>query len=100
MRVARIPTLLRNAIDGSLTISYQQPKYTLLWLHGLADRPDSYIPFFTHHLSPLYEGCRVKIIPAPVRNLTATQSEEPAWYDPAAISAYDTSNAAGTAQLE
>lgn len=96
MRVARIPTLLRNAIDGSLTISYQQPKYTLLWLHGLADRPDSYIPFFTHHLSPLYEGCRVKIVPAPIRNLSVTQSDEPAWFDPALISSNENSNGADT----
>lgn len=37
MKRSAIPNLVKNQIDQSITLTYQQPKYTLLWLHGLAD---------------------------------------------------------------
>lgn len=82
MRALKLPNISRNNIDGSILLTYLQPKYTLLWLHGFSDTPDSYLPFFTHLLSPLYIGCRIKLIQAPKRVLFNTQAEAHCWYDP------------------
>lgn len=82
MRALKLPNVSRNSIDGSIILTYLQPKYTLLWLHGFSDTPDSYLPFFTHLLSPLYTGCRIRLIQAPKRVLFHTQAETHCWYDP------------------
>lgn len=81
MRAAKIPSLIRNAVDGSITLHYQQAKYSLLWLHGGGDVPDSYLPFFTHLLSPLYNGCRIRLLAAPNRSATNNPNVNPLWYD-------------------
>lgn len=81
MRGLKIPQIVRNSFDKSITISYEKPKYSLIWMHGLGDEAESYVPFFTHITSPLYNGCRVKLIQAPSRWLTVNQAECNSWYD-------------------
>ncbi len=82
MRALKLPSVVRNNTDGSILLSYLQPKYSLVWLHGFSDTADSYLPLFTHLLSPLYIGCRIKLLQAPKRMLIHSQEETHCWYDP------------------
>jgi predicted esterase len=81
MRGLKIPSLLRNARDNSITLAYQQVKYSLIWLHGAGDSPDSYLPYFTHLQSPLYSGCRIKLLSAPNQLRSPTANHTSVWYD-------------------
>jgi len=67
MKRSKIPSLFKDEVTKSLVLSNKNPKFSLLWLHGIADEPQSYLPFFAHKSSPLYKGCRIKIIQAPNR---------------------------------
>ena len=80
MRGSKVPQLVRHALDQSLTLSHGTPKYSLIWLHGLADQADSYLPYFTHLQSPLYRHCRIKLLQAPKRFVTINQEESPCWF--------------------
>ena len=74
----QIPSLLRNA--NHLILSLPNPRYSLLWLHGKADAPDSYLPLFTHLCSPLYRGCRIVLPQAPIRHALDGKGQSPGWY--------------------
>lgn len=81
MRGSRVPQILRNATDRSITLWYHKPKYSLLWLHGLGDEAESFVPYFAHLQSPIYHDCRVKILQAPVKYISVNQEESNAWFD-------------------
>lgn len=76
-----VPQILRHAIDRSITLSHHKPKYSLLWLHGLGDEAETYLPYFAHLQSPLYHHCRIKLLQAPKRFTTINQEENNAWFD-------------------
>lgn len=38
--------LIGNKVDKSLILTKSNPKYTLLWLHGLGDSPAGFSDFF------------------------------------------------------
>lgn len=88
MRGSRVPQILRNATDRSITLWYQQPKYSLLWLHGLGDEAESFVPYFAHLQSPIYHHCRVKILQAPSRYVSVNQGETNAWFDLKSVSRF------------
>ena len=50
----RIPQIYRNALDSSITISYGNPKCSLIWLHGLCDTSEGFASYFMHSHSPVY----------------------------------------------
>jgi predicted esterase len=81
MRGAKVPNILRHPTDHSITLWHGKPQYSLLWLHGLADQNESYLPIFTHLQSPLYHNCRIKLLQAPSRFITVSQEEQPAWFN-------------------
>lgn len=66
----RIPQIYRNALDSSITISYGNPKCSLIWLHGLCDTSEGFASYFMHSHSPVYSGVRVKLIQAPLKRIT------------------------------
>lgn len=70
MRGKKIPEIYRNVQNSSITLTYGQPKCTLIWLHGLGDSSEGFLSFFTHSHSPLYENVKIKLIQAPLRNIT------------------------------
>lgn len=78
----RIPTIIRSPRDNSITISYAQPKATLIWLHGLGDTSEGFLSFFSHSSSPLYNGYRIKLLQAPERIMTIANGYNfNSWYD-------------------
>jgi hypothetical protein len=81
MKGKKIPQIIKHELERSVTLGFHKPAYSLIWLHGLADEAESYIPFFTHLRSPLYHHCRVKLITAPKRFVTINQAEDNAWFD-------------------
>lgn len=82
MRSIKLPQILRNAHENSITISYGTPKCSLIWLHGLNDTVEGFFPFFTNIKSPVYDGFRVKLIQAPLRRITISNQENcHAWFD-------------------
>jgi hypothetical protein len=82
MRLKKIPNIYRNIQDSSITISYGKPKCSIIWLHGLCDTSEGFFSYFTHSYSPVYEGVRVKLIQAPLKNITLNRGEVcHGWYD-------------------
>ena len=81
MKGSRVPNLLRNQTDKSITLWFGRPKYSLLWLHGIGDEAQTFVPFFSHLQSPLFQGCRVKLLQAPQRFMTLNQEVGNAWFD-------------------
>lgn len=73
IRIKKIPQIYRNVQDSSITITYGKPKCSLIWLHGLGDTSEGFFSYFTHSLSPVYEGVRVKLIQAPLKSITLNQ---------------------------
>lgn len=82
MRGFKIPNVIRSKTDHSITLACSQPRFTLIWLHGLGGDTESFVSFFTHSSSPLYRGLRIKLIQAPTRSVTINGGEQCAsWYD-------------------
>lgn len=78
----KLPTsILRNAVDRSITIFESVPSFSLIWLHGLGGEAEHYVSFFSHSDSAVYKGCRVKLLQAPLRFTTTNQQENYSWYD-------------------
>ena len=74
------PNIIRHA-NQSITLSVDQPKCSLIWMHGLGGTAEEYMPFWKHRNSAVYGGCRVKIIQAPQRWVTINQASSYSWYD-------------------
>lgn len=70
MRIKKIPQIIRNAEDSSIKITYGRPKCSLIWLHGLCDNSEGFYSYFAHSHSPVYNGVSVKLIQAPLKNIT------------------------------
>lgn len=70
MRGIKVPQIFRHPFDRSITLTYNAPKYSLIWLHGLGDEAQSFVPFFSHLQSPLFQQCRIKLLQAPRRFFT------------------------------
>lgn len=82
MRGIRVPKIVRNPTDRSISLSHRPNHCSLIWLHGLGDSSEGFLSFFTHALSPLYRGVRIKLLQAPTIPVTINQfAEMPAWYD-------------------
>ena len=81
MKASKLPTVLKNHIDQSISVAYNQPQYSLIWLHGLNDHSQTYLPFFTHLQSPIYHRCRVKLLQAPRIFISVNQEETYGWFD-------------------
>lgn len=54
---------------------------SLIWLHGLGGEAEHYVSFFSHGDSAVYQGCRVKLLQAPLRYTTINMQENFSWYD-------------------
>lgn len=76
-----IPQILRNQRDSSITLTHGTAHCSIVWLHGLGGEAESYLPFWKHRNSALYQGARVKLIQAPERWVTINQSPTYSWYD-------------------
>ena len=74
----KVPTLTRSG--HCITLSFSLPRYSLIWLHGLGDQPDSYLPLFTHITSPLYNGCRI-ILPQAPSLYASPNSVSEGWFE-------------------
>ena len=81
MRGSRLPQVLKNTQNDSITLSHGRSKFSLLWLHGLGDQAASYLPFFGHLQSPLYSQTRLKLLQAPTRFVSLNRQPSPAWFD-------------------
>lgn len=74
--------IVRNKVDQSITLSFPDYKYTIIWLHGLGDTSDGFSQFFQAKQSPVYKGAKVKLLQAPIRQVTANGGMAmPSWYD-------------------
>lgn len=74
MAASRVPNVLKNAGNSSLTLTYQRSRCSLLWMHGVGDIAASYVSFFGHLQSPIYHQIRVKLLQADSRFLTLNHS--------------------------
>ena len=81
MRARRVPQVIKNTSDHSLTLTHLKSKCSLLWMHGLGDTASSYLPFFTHLQSPLYKKTRIKLLEAPKRFISLNHQSSNAWFD-------------------
>ena len=82
MRGKKIPNVIRNPKDNSITLSYGKPCCSLIWLHGLGDTSEGFLSFFAHSHSPLYNNVKIKLIQAPLRQITLNHGETcNSWYD-------------------
>lgn len=72
-RVRKIPNVYRDVQDNSITLTFGKPSFTLIWLHGMCDTADGFQSFFSHSRSPLYAGAKIKLIQAPLRNITVNK---------------------------
>lgn len=83
----KVPQVLRQALDKSITIVPEQPSFSLIWLHGLGDSSEGFYEYFMHPKSPVYIGCRVRLLQAPLRPVTINSGMPfNSWYD---IKAFD-----------
>ena len=64
--------LVTRGPNNSLVISPKDRPVTssLVWLHGLGDSADGYLPFFYSQNTPVPPDCRVRILTAPTIKLT------------------------------
>ena len=76
-----LPTVFRNTIDHSITLSTPSSKFSLLWLHGLGDSSEGFYDYFLHPLSPLYHAFRIKLIQAPERFMKLHNQKLNSWYN-------------------
>lgn len=81
MKGSKIPNVVRHELDRSVTMWFQKPRFSLIWMHGMGDEAETYVPFFGHLESPLYQHCRVRLLQAPKRFVTVNQEENHAWFD-------------------
>lgn len=73
MKGTKIPQIIRHAGNGSISLFYRNPHYSLLWLHGLGDEAKSFLPLFSHLQSPIYNNTLVRIMQAPRRYISLNQ---------------------------
>ena len=82
MKSKMMPSIFRNVMDSSITLTHGSHKKTLIWLHGLGDTSEGFVSFFTHSHSPLYHNTKIKLIQAPLRRVTINNGEVcNSWYD-------------------
>jgi phospholipase/carboxylesterase len=78
----KLPNIFIHPANQSITLSAKDPKCSLIWLHGLGDKAEGFMSFFTHSHSPLYSGLRIKMLQAPQRPVTLNNSAiTNSWYD-------------------
>lgn len=72
----------RSSIDGSITLVPNEPRYSLIWLHGLGDTSEGFLDWFKMPNSPLYSGARICLLQAPIRKVTVNGGAQcTSWYD-------------------
>lgn len=69
----RIPNVFVHPTNSSITLSMKEQKFSLIWLHGLGDKAEGFMSFFSHSSSPLYTGARIKMLQAPLRPVSINQ---------------------------
>lgn len=78
----KIPNIFVNPKNSSITLSMKEQKCSLIWLHGLGDKAEGFMSFFSHSHSPLYTGVKVKMIQAPERRVTLNNGAiTNSWYN-------------------
>lgn len=78
----RVPQVIRQTLDKSITIMPEQPKFSLIWLHGLGDSSEGFYEYFLHPKSPAYSGGRIRLLQAPLRPVTINGGIPfNSWYD-------------------
>ena len=71
-----------NEVDKSITFIPENPKFSLIWLHGLGDSPVGFADFFALSQSPVSIGAKVKLLHAPINPVTINGGAKmPSWYD-------------------
>lgn len=84
--------VIRNEVDKSVLLNPENPKFSLIWLHGLGDTPLGFQDFFSLPQSPLFNGARIKLLHAPIRSVTLNGGAKmPSWYDIKSLN-FDTKN--------
>lgn len=79
---SKMPQVIRNAVDKSITLMMEDAKFSLIWLHGLGDSSEGFTDFFMHPKSPLYNGARIRLLQAPYRPVTINNGIPfNSWYD-------------------
>lgn len=77
-----IGSVLRSKADKSITLMPDKPFFSLIWLHGLGDSSQGFLPFFQMKQSPLSQGARIRLLNAPLRKVTINYgSISTSWYD-------------------
>lgn len=77
-----IAGVLRNKTDKSITLMPEKPFFSLIWLHGLGDSSQGFLPFFQMQQSPLSHGARIRLLNAPLRKVTINYgATSTSWYD-------------------
>ena len=73
----------RNQSDKSVLLCPDKPFFSLIWLHGLGDKPSGFQSFFQHYQgSPVFAGARIKLLHAPLRPVTINGGSIcTSWYD-------------------
>lgn len=59
-----------NETDKTIILQPEKPIFSLIWLHGLGDSSVGFFDFFKLPKSPLHQGCRVKLLHAPIKPVT------------------------------
>lgn len=77
-----IASVTRNKADKSITLMPERPYFSLIWLHGLGDSSEGFLPFFQAEESPLSRGARIRLLNAPLRKVTINYGSTcTSWYD-------------------
>ena len=81
-RMNKKPEIIRNKADHSILIAPENPKNSLIWLHGLGDSSEGFFDYFLEDNSPVYQGTRVLLLQAPDRPVTINGGMAcNSWYD-------------------
>jgi phospholipase/carboxylesterase len=74
--------IIPNKLDKSILIQPELPSFSLIWLHGLGDSSVGFLDYFQIPQSPVFRGCRVRLLHAPQRRVTINGgSVFNSWYD-------------------
>jgi len=59
--------------DRSILLTGNEPRFSLIWLHGLGDSSEGFLDWWKMPTSPLHLGARICLLQAPNRKVTVNQ---------------------------
>ena len=81
--------LIRRGRD--LILNPKVHQRTLIWLHGLGDSAEGFLPLF--QMNKLFENCRIVLLTAPVRPVTLNSGTEMnSWHDISSLEKIEVNN--------